>query len=76
MSQVELRNQERTEEIRKIRALLLPGDITKIQAKAGKSYRATHDTLNTNHPLWSQPVIDAAWEYLREIGRVKPENAQ
>jgi hypothetical protein len=76
MSQVELRNQERTEEIRKIRALLLPGDITKIQTKAGKSYRATHDTLNENHPLWSKGVIDAAWEYLTEVGRVKTETAK
>lgn len=75
MSQVELRNKKRTEEIRKIRALLLPGDLIKIQRKSGKSYRAVSDTLSEKHPLYSKAIIDAAWIYLIEEGRVKTENS-
>lgn len=69
MSYVEIRNQERRKVIKKIRSLLLPGDMVKIQQRAGKSYRAVFDTLSEKHPLYSQAVIDAAWQYLEEIGR-------
>lgn len=75
MSYVELRNQERIEEIRKIRQLLLPrsGDMENIKKISGKSYRAVIDTLNEDHPLFSQAVIEAAWKYLKENGRLKNE---
>ncbi len=71
MRQVEIRNQKRIEEIREIRALLLPGDLVKIQEKSGRSYRAVHDTLNEKHTLFSKAVIDASWQYLIEQGRIK-----
>lgn len=74
MSFVEVRNQKRKEELTKIRSLLAPGDMSKIQEIAGVSYRAVTDTLNEKHPLYSQKVIAAAWEYLKSEGRIKHQS--
>lgn len=74
MSYVELRNQNRTEIITAIRSYLLPGDLTIIQKRSGKSKRAVQDTLNIGHPLYSKDVISAAWDYLVEAGRLSAED--
>lgn len=70
MSIVELRNQNRKEQIRKIRALLFHGDQVKIAELSKKSIRTVTDTLNEDHPLFSQVVIDTAWEYIRDQKRI------
>lgn len=74
MSFVEQRNQKRLEEIRTIRELLAPGDMIKIQKKAGVSYKAVTQTLSYTHPLYSQKVIVAAKEFIKEAGRDQSSN--
>lgn len=73
MSLVELRNQKRAETIRMIRRLLLPGDMVQIQALSKKSYRSVTYTLDEDHPLYSQPVIDAAITFLKGKERIAAE---
>lgn len=74
MEYVEIRNQNRIEEIRKVRGFLLPGDQTKISKRCGKAIRTVNDTLNENHPLFSRMVISAAWDLIAEAGRIPEED--
>lgn len=70
MQYVETRNQNRINEIRKIRSLLLPGDLKAIQVRCGKSYSTVQDTLDVKDTLFSKPVISAAWDLIEESGRL------
>lgn len=69
MSIVNIRDQKRREEIKKIRSLLFQGDMVKIQELAGVSYKSVHQTLTSKHPLYSKKVIEAAWEFIKKEGR-------
>lgn len=69
MSIVNIREQKRKEEIKKIRSLLFQGDMVKIQELAGVSYKSVHQTLTSKHPLYSQKVIEAAWLFIKNEGR-------
>jgi|GEM_PF-5009665 len=70
MSYVEILNKNKRKEIRMIRKYLLHGDMLHIAEKAEKSVRTVSDTLNIKHPLYSEKVINAAWQYFIEQGRI------